>query len=281
MWHLIIPPIIIVSSIALLSWYLSRRMAEPELLAKMDAAKGSVESGAKARALSRREFFLKLSERFASWFKVTSLRVHNFFQSSTEHIRERRMKVQEMRRIAENVSLSAKDRLASISKPSFSSWWRSRNTGEEHGGQESHTVSDETSERKSIPEERPVPGASAIFGRTTQRQFFGKKELSSEKKSEAETVRVIRPLIREKATLPERPKPKRKEPWKESSLIRKIAENPKDISAYESLGDYYFSVESMEDAKECYRQILKLQPTNRSVKLKIRKLEKFFEKKGV
>jgi len=119
MWHLILPPIIIVVSLVLLLWYLSRRIADPELLEKLEVARANVGSDAKARALSRKEFLLKLSERSASWFKVASLRIHNFFQYSVEHIRERRKKVQELRRVAENVSASAKERISSVSKPCF------------------------------------------------------------------------------------------------------------------------------------------------------------------
>jgi tetratricopeptide (TPR) repeat protein len=241
MWHLIIPPIVIVVSLALLVRYLSRKIADPKVSEKVDVAMGGVESHAIARSLSRTDFFLKLSERMLSIFKVLSLRIHNFFQHSSEHLREKRKKVREMKRIAENVSSSAKGRLTSLSKPSFSSWWKSN-----------QSAVPDVAEREITP---VFPGTEPVSESLLKRQSFARAATN--------TGTADRP---------------REEKWKEDDCIKRIAENPKDIDAYESLGDYYFSIESMEDAKACYRQALKLQPTNRIIKIKIRKLEKFFEK---
>lgn len=60
----------------------------------------------------------------------------------------------------------------------------------------------------------------------------------------------------------------------EEDFISSIAKNPKDFSAYEKLGDYYMDNGNIKDAKECYRQVLRLSPANREVKMKIRRLEK-------
>lgn len=60
----------------------------------------------------------------------------------------------------------------------------------------------------------------------------------------------------------------------EEDFIASIAKNPKDFSAYEKLGDYYMDNGNIKDAKECYRQVLRLSPANRDVKMKIRRLEK-------
>ncbi len=60
----------------------------------------------------------------------------------------------------------------------------------------------------------------------------------------------------------------------EEDFIASIAKNPKDFSAYEKLGDYYMDNGNIKDAKECYRQVLRLSPANREVKMKIRRLEK-------
>ncbi len=238
MWHLIIPPIIIIVSIALLARYLSLRVADSSLAEKVDMAMGSVESHAKARSLSRTEFFLKLSDRVVSMFKVFALRTHNFFQQFSEHLREKRKKVSEMKRVAENVSSSAKDRFSSLSRPSFATWWKTSQ-------QDGESASSETAPVMQGREEKPFAKAAKGVALPI-----------------AEPVHPKRPHI---------------EKWKEDGFIERIAENPKDIVAYEGLGDYYFSIGSMQDAKSCYRQALKLQPTNRVIKIKIRKLEKFFE----
>ena len=67
---------------------------------------------------------------------------------------------------------------------------------------------------------------------------------------------------------------------READLIGRIAADPKDFSAYEALGDYYLEIGNIKDAKECYRQVLRLSPTHRMVKIKIRRLEKLLTQKA-
>lgn len=86
---------------------------------------------------------------------------------------------------------------------------------------------------------------------------------------------VARPAARPKKPAPEPVPPKT---HLEEALIERIAANPRDIEAYERLGDYYLERDSLADAKECYRQVLKLSPVNRLVKIKIRRLERLLEK---
>lgn len=62
----------------------------------------------------------------------------------------------------------------------------------------------------------------------------------------------------------------------EKILIDRIAVNPKDIEAYERLGEYYMEIESWEYAKECFKQVLKLDPQNANIKVKMKKLEQMF-----
>lgn len=64
----------------------------------------------------------------------------------------------------------------------------------------------------------------------------------------------------------------------EDILVERISMNPRDIEAYERLGDYYLEQGNLSDAKECYRQVLKLSPAYRLVKIKIRRLERLLEK---
>lgn len=99
-----------------------------------------------------------------------------------------------------------------------------------------------------------------------------------EKRNEAveqEYSQPIRPLIRETVV---RPIIKNKEKNQmEEVLIKRIAINPKDIEAYERLGDYYLEGENYQDSKECYKQVLKLSPIHYKARLKIRKLEKLIK----
>jgi hypothetical protein len=60
----------------------------------------------------------------------------------------------------------------------------------------------------------------------------------------------------------------------EEILVERIASNPRDMEAYERLGEYYLERESYEDAKECFIQVTKLSPGHYKAKLKLRRLEK-------
>ena len=81
-----------------------------------------------------------------------------------------------------------------------------------------------------------------------------------------------RPMISQEIVQPES-QPATKNKFEEI-LIKRIAANPRDLEAYERLGDYYIEQGSIEDALECYRQVLKLSPVNYKAKIKTKKLEK-------
>lgn len=117
-----------------------------------------------------------------------------------------------------------------------------------------------------ILEDQPDRGTrrvSTVIGRT-----FG------------DTVRRLRPT-RGRSVFPAReaePIAPQKKEQLEDILVERISLNPRDIEAYERLGDYYLEQQNLVDAKECYRQVLKLSPAYRLVKIKIRKLERLLEK---
>ncbi len=87
-----------------------------------------------------------------------------------------------------------------------------------------------------------------------------------------EIRRQVRPLIRETAV---RPQAQTKDKSQmEDVLIRRIAINPRDIEAYERLGDYYLESRNHQDSLECFRQVLKLSPDHYKARLRIRRIEK-------
>jgi tetratricopeptide (TPR) repeat protein len=90
---------------------------------------------------------------------------------------------------------------------------------------------------------------------------------------------VSRPMVSAQAVVPETKRNTviARDIKEEEKLIKKIAANPKSVSAYEALGDYYLERGDVNDAKSCYRQVLKLSPVHRMVKIKIRKLERLME----
>ncbi|MCX6763396.1 MAG: tetratricopeptide repeat protein [Candidatus Moranbacteria bacterium] len=81
----------------------------------------------------------------------------------------------------------------------------------------------------------------------------------------------IKPMISERMVVPQM-KAEMKDRLEEL-LIERIAANPRDVEAYERLGEYYMEIKNFQDAKECYKQVIKLDPLNRSARYKMRKLE--------
>lgn len=83
-----------------------------------------------------------------------------------------------------------------------------------------------------------------------------------------------RPMVRAEITRPQRrPEVKTKDKL-EDALIKRIAFNPRDIEAYERLGDYYLESRNFRDALECFKQVLRLSPVHHKAKLRIRRIER-------
>ncbi len=257
MWYLIIPPFIIVLSLGALLWYLSRRMGDSDIAEKLSTMKRSTQAESHSRSLSRRAFFLKMLETLASKFKTGALRVHNFFQQSLERLRRQRTEIDTMRK---NL-VEGNGRV------------KTGSSGNRFPFGRRHSESSGESLSKEFPEE-PF--------------FSGSGDGASEEEGLTHPVSVVpenreacsRPMLRESVTRPESVASRRAESPREETLIARIVENPRDAAAYEELGDCYFSARNLQDAKECYRQALKLHPTNRAVKIKIRRLEKVFEERS-
>ncbi len=89
-------------------------------------------------------------------------------------------------------------------------------------------------------------------------EFFGRKE------------KVTHPMISKKIVRPQG----LKENQFEKIMISRIASNPKNVKAYEELGEYYIEIKNWKDAKECFKQTMKLDPGNRKARTKIREIER-------
>jgi len=86
-------------------------------------------------------------------------------------------------------------------------------------------------------------------------------------------VQQVRPTVRSTVTMPQQPRLREKNQL-EDALIKRIAINPKDIEAYERLGDYYLENANIQDSLECFKQVLHLSPAHHKARLRIRRLEK-------
>lgn len=256
MWYLIVPPIIVVLAIVLLLWYLSKKSDDPSVQKRVLSLDGVPK---KKRFQSFHEWRLRSLEKFVQRSKNSSLKIHNAFHTWLQSIRTRRQNENKREyRVADTDSGIV-----------FSS--DTKNETESRGAE---VVQDETFQstesRFSIP----------LIRRKKRVEHSLEEESSSHEVKISEEEReekVERPMVSEKVAVPEQ---KRKQGSPEEDLIARIATNPKDFEAYEALGDFYMENGNVKDAKECYRQVLKLSPVHRMVKIKIRRLEKLLSQKG-
>lgn len=86
-----------------------------------------------------------------------------------------------------------------------------------------------------------------------------------------------RPMISDTVTLPQK---KQEKDQYEQIFIERISLNPRDVEAYERLGDYYMENGNLDDAKECFKQVLRLSPLSRRARFRMRRIEKNLSKKG-
>lgn len=290
MWHLILPPLIIISGIGILLWFFSRKMDDSSFLSRVKSAKGEVSAVSRSRSLSRKAFFLKLLETFASKFKTRSLRIHNFFQYSLERLREKRQVLDAMRReVKKSDPVQAKEEALPDNERRWFGLRRKKDELEHElvETKELPVVSNEAVPKEAVSESEDVPVPTVPRDEESRFSSFGIFR-RNRRSTDDETKNVIQvveeelppePALREVAR-PDKPRQRvveEKDP-REEVLIGRIADNPRDAVSYEELGDLYLAAKNMQDAKACYRQVLKLHPTNRAVKLKIRKVERFFEK---
>lgn len=244
MWYLIIPPIIVVVSLSFILWYLSRKGADPLIAEK--ASRLIEEAQGQISFLRTKNFFLRILEKTAYRFKVVSLRIHNTLNDLTQTLKVRRQRFQEgvlAKKSLEQVKTSRQEKIVS------------------HGNFLQRFVKHDKHEDPAEEQEKSEP----IFAPPAPSQ----PPLS------------LRPMVSETVVRPEAVHERIPvDISREENLIARIALNPKDFIAYEGLGDYYLEAGNFKDAKECYRQVLKLSPVQRAVKIKIRRLERIFSEKA-
>lgn len=131
-------------------------------------------------------------------------------------------------------------------------------------------------ETKEQAEEKEIMSKIKEYKFADLKKYASQPQKASMMNEGIEVEKIFKPIISEKVV-----KPKIQTEIKsrlEELLIERVASNPRDIEAYERLGEYYLEMESLEFAKECFKQILKLNPSNRNAKYKIRRLENLLSK---
>jgi len=216
----IIPPIIIVLSLATLIFFLFRKSSNiPEdLIMKEKRSEVKGVGVDKQKLFLFTQLVLKISEKIMQRFKLFSLKFYNKTDNWFHSIKEKR-----------------ENRLSNIPKEKVKM----------------------EKEKKTEIENKKESQAD---------NFVVKKEILRVEEME------IEPMISKEVVQPDSKSQVRNE--FEKALIERIAFNPKDIEAYERLGDYYIEVGNFNDSLACFEEVLKLSPVNRRAKIKAKRLQK-------
>lgn len=218
MLNYILPPIVIIVSLAVLIMFLFRKADQvPVREFSSDENKGKIEKSVKKIMPMIGEFVLKLLERMMHRSKLWSLKFHNVSNTWFQTIREKRQRDARVKNeiLEQNIK-----------------------TREEF----------DRSERKKIEE---VQHETVLM----------------------EKKQPLRQMVSVGVTMPQQAKIKEKNKL-EDALIKRIAINPRDIEAYERLGDYYLESKNFQDSLECFKQVLTLSPTHHKARLRIKRLER-------
>ncbi len=220
---------------------------------------------------------LRFRERMAQGSKVASLRVYNSLHRLTQSLREKRQKDRVHRNGTAFRQQSDSLKYSGNTSPVFS---EPEMLSPDVEFERSRHIHQEDQPESSLNSESFVKERASLPATLLRRQSARNQSRATVVSQEAE--KPLRPMISRRMTRPEIPGQikEEKKSQLEEILIERIAANPRDIEAYERLGDYYLDQSNLQDAKECYRQVLRLSPVHRLAKVKIRKLERMLEQKS-
>ena len=123
-------------------------------------------------------------------------------------------------------------------------------------------------------DEKSILSEKGIFKKLKDYKLEKKQYLNKE-----ETEEEVRPMISDEVVSPQLKIKAETKDRLEELLIERIAINPKDTEAYERLGEYYMEIKNYEFAKECFKQVMKLNPLNKNVKYRMKRLENLLSKR--
>ncbi len=247
----ILPPVIIVLSLALVIFLISRKALDIEREIII-GEKRDKESRLKMEVKSR---WLHLLEKLAHWFKIFSLRLHNWVEKRLVFIKNQKNEIES----------DIDKREAEKNKEKI-----------DYFNEDLPIVEENREEKIVFPEKEEKANSMDVVkgGRINRiRRIFAKKEApiappEENEKDDFFAFKEERVMISEEATYPE------KKEELENILVERIATDPRDIEAYERLGDYYVSQGNRSDAEACYKQVLKLNPQSLSVRNKLSRFKR-------
>ena len=253
--YFVLPPVIIVISLALVIFLISRKFLDikKEIEKNQNGIGDESESGL---SLSVKMRMLGALEKTAQLVKIFSLRIHNWIEGKIRFLRERRIRINQNK---EKLLMRKKDDKDGNKSIKYDLELRDDFSQGNDDVLGEHNRSEEKEK---------------VFAWRKVARIFKKKkegvdiveEINDENNDVLESDIM---MISEEVVYPETKKEETEKEELENILIERIASDPRDIEAYERLGDYYVGQKNGRDARECYRQVLKLNPRNVSVKRKL------------
>ena len=79
-------------------------------------------------------------------------------------------------------------------------------------------------------------------------------------------------LLRKKSMVSDKMKDGEDRDMEELAFMKKIENDPQNSKKYESLADYYMEHEKFEDARECYKYVLRLDPRHKRAQVAMKNL---------
>jgi tetratricopeptide (TPR) repeat protein len=187
----------------------------------------------------------------------------------TGYIQEEERKNSALPAVAEKKFLVWFRNISANGKNFFARWKKNREEKRKKKLEKNHYILENKEEDSNLEQAEVVENIDEqeIFQRKSLREekIAPKLPMENEKMNDSLT-KVEKPRERKIAT--------EKKDLFEKILVERIAANPKDIEAYERLGEYYLEIENWNYAKECFKQIIKLNPGSINAKRRMRKLER-------
>ncbi len=255
--YFVLPPVIIVISLALVIFLISRKFLDikKEIEKNRNDVNDENESGL---SLSVKMRMLGALEKTAQLVKIFSLRIHNWIEGKIRFLRERRIRINQNK---EKLLMRKKDDKDGNKSIEYDLELRDDFSQGNDDASGEHNRSEE--EKGKVFAWRKV---ARIFKK--KKKVIDIAEETDNKENNVLESDIV--MISEEVVYPEAKKKEEVEKEElENILIERIASDPRDIEAYERLGDYYVGQKNGRDARECYRQVLKLNPRNVSVKRKL------------
>lgn len=248
--YFVLPPVIIVLSLAVIIFLFSRKsfQVEQEILKG-----GRVENESRLK-MEFKSRWLHFLEKVAHWFKIFSLRIHNWIEKRLVFIKTKKNEIE--------IDLDKKDLEEKKTKDVILEKEEVINPVENLGG----NLVEPDIKNESRNSMDVVRG-----GRINRiRKMFAKKEvIQVDEPNDFLEFKEEQIMVSKEVVYPE----ERKDEL-ESILVERIATDPRDIEAYERLGDYYVSQGNKIDAESCYKQVLKLNPQSLSVRNKLSRFKR-------